>query len=240
MSSFSDVGNLMYLYRDTIEPDEAIEAPSFLIQAAAKTLVEAGGRNWVPVIVKEVSEDRYQVIGNSFIYAVTEAAGLEKIWCIIADDSPATTTLTKILARESIPKINLATATREEIRDGLQYLIGKSDQSLKGVTLSVATNRITEAPRHTWKNFDPIIKLKCGITKAKLDTLRQIFYLPPPTLTRDAENLASDSPSPSPSTSTSLESLTLKELKAIAKIKGIRSYSSLPKKELIERLNQTP
>lgn len=230
MSSFSDVGNLMYLYRDTIEPGEAIEVPSFLIQAAAKSLVEAGGRNWVPVIVKEIGEDHYQVIGNSFIYVVTEAAGLEKIWCIIADDKPETTTLTKILTRESIPKINLATATREEIRDGLQYLIEKADNPLKGVTLSIATNRITAAPRHTWKSFEALTQLKCGITKAKLDTLKHIFDLPSPSPRADAEI--------PPSSSSSLESLTLKELKAIAKTKGIRGYSSLPKNELIERLNQ--
>lgn len=76
-----------------------------------------------------------------FIYAVAEAAGLEKVWCIIADDSEATEQVTKILAREAIPKINLSTASRDEIKSALEYLIEQPDTNLKGVKIPVATNR---------------------------------------------------------------------------------------------------
>jgi roadblock/LC7 domain-containing protein len=85
MSNLSDIGNLMHLYMDEIQAGEGTDAPEFLITATAKKLNELGGRNWVPVIVKEIGEDQYEVIGNSFIYAVAEEAGLEKVWCIIAD-----------------------------------------------------------------------------------------------------------------------------------------------------------
>ena len=117
---------------------------------------ETGGKNWVPVIVKEVGEYQYQVIGNSFIFAVAEAAGLEKVWCIIADEIEETEKTSKILSGEKTPQINLFTSTRDEIKAALQYLIEKPDSKLKGVKLLVATNRIDEAPRQYWQNFKPI------------------------------------------------------------------------------------
>ncbi|MEB3339215.1 Rho termination factor [Okeania sp.] len=179
MSSLSDVGNLMHLYMYKIESGEEINAPEFLILSTAKVLNETGGRNWIPVIVKEVGEDKYQVIGNSFIFAVAEAAGLEKVWCIIADESEETEKISKILSGEKTPQINLSTATRDEIKVALQYLIEKSGSKLKGVKLPVATNRIDEAPRQYWKDFKPITKLGCGITTAKVNALKEVFYLTP-------------------------------------------------------------
>ncbi|WP_293126101.1 Rho termination factor [Okeania sp. SIO1I7] len=179
MSNLSNIGKLIHLYIDEIEPGDGIDAPEFLISATAKFLSESGGRNWVPVIVKEVEEDKYEVIGNSFIFAVAEAAGLEKVWCVIADESEETEKISKILSGEQIPQINLSTATRDEIKIALQYLIEKLDSQLKGVKLAVATNRIDEAPRQYWKDFKPITKLKCGITTAKVNALKEVFYLTP-------------------------------------------------------------
>nr|WP_293095245.1 hypothetical protein [Okeania sp. SIO2F4] len=80
-----------------------------------------------------MGEYQYQVIGNSFIFAVAEAAGLEKVWCIIADESEETEKISKILSGEKTPQINLSTATRDEIKAALQYLIEKPDTKLKGV-----------------------------------------------------------------------------------------------------------
>jgi hypothetical protein len=79
-----------------------------------------------------------------------------------------------------MPKINLSKASRDEIMAALRYLIEQPGSVLKTVKLAVATNRIDEAPRQYWKNFDPITNLKCGITKGKkLDALKQVFYLTP-------------------------------------------------------------
>ena len=191
MSSLSDVGNLMHLYMYQIDPGDGIDAPEFIISSTAKFLNETGGRNWVPVIVKEVGEDQYEVIGNSFIFAVAEAAGLEKVWCIIADEREDTEKISKILSGEKIPKINLSTATRDEIKSALQYLIEKPDSKLKGVKLPVATNRLDEAPRQFWKDFKPITKLGCGITTAKVNALKEVFYLiPQPTPEAEKVNLS--------------------------------------------------
>ena len=56
--SLSNIGNLMYLYMDEIDPGEGTDAPEFLIKASVKILLEADGRNWVPVIVREVGTDQ--------------------------------------------------------------------------------------------------------------------------------------------------------------------------------------
>ncbi len=179
MSNLSKVGKLIHLYIDEIELGDGKDAPEFLISSTAKVLNETGGRNWIPIIVKEVGEDKYEVIANSFIFAVAEAAGLEKVWCIIADESEETEKISKILSGEKTPQINLSTATRNEIKAALQYLIEKPDSKLKGVKLPVATNRIDEAPRQYWQDFKPITKLGCGITTAKVNALKEVFYLTP-------------------------------------------------------------
>jgi hypothetical protein len=180
MISFSDVGKLMHLPLADIQSEELVEAPAFVINAAAEALLKANGRNWIPLIVKQVGKYEYQVTSNTFIYAVAHEAGLDRIWCIITDDSAETISLTKVLAREESPKVNLSNATREAIQDALKYLIERPGSSLSKVDLLVATNVIDTAERRFWKDFSPIAKLKCGITAGKkLDALSEIFYLEP-------------------------------------------------------------
>ena len=226
MSTLSDIGNLMYLYLDDIDPGKGTNAPEFLIMAAGNILNTNEGRNWVPVIVKKTGEDQYEVIGNYFIYAVAEAAGLERLWCIIADSSQETTDITEILAREAIPKINLSTASRDEIKAALEYVIEQPGSLLKAVKLLVATNRIEESPRQYWETLEPITKLKCGITKGKkLDVLKQIFYLTPQPMPDDISD---------PNV---LKTLTSKELKNLAKKRGVKGYSKLTKSALVKLLS---
>ena len=235
MKSSNSVGSLMYLYLDEVQPGDSTNTPDFLIRATASILKEKGERNWIPVIVKEIAEDNYQVIGNSFIYAVAEQAGLEKIWCIIADDSDDTLALTKVLAGEAFPKINLSTASRDEIMAALEYLIEQPNGILKGIKLAVATNRIDEAPRQFWKNFDPVISLKCGITKGKkLDALKSVFYLTPQTPPVETSKI--DPTIDKGTDGTNLSNLNVTELKAIAKEKGITGISKMKKADLIKAL----
>lgn len=226
MSSLSDIGNLMHLYLDEIDPGEGTSAPEFLIRASAHLLSQKGGRNWIPVIVKEIGEDQYKVVGNSFIYAVAEEAGLDRVWCIIADDSNDSEELSKVLAGELIPRINLSKASREEIASALEYLVEQPGSVLKAVKPAVATNRIDDAPRQYWKTFDPIVNLKCGITKGKkLDALKQVFYL---------------TPQPMPDTITDtdiLKTMSTTDLKVMAKKRGISGISKMKKDDLVSALS---
>lgn len=228
--SLTNVGNLMCLYMHEINPGKGTDAPEFCIKTAARVLIESGGRNWVPVIVKEIEEDQYEVIGNSFVYAIAEEVGLERVWCIVADSSEKTFELTRILTGELIPKVNLSTASRDEIQAALQYLIEKPESELKGLKLAIATNRIDEAPRKYWETFEPITNLKCGITKGKkLDALKEVFYLAPQS---EPEVIT-----PKVSTATNLNTLTVPQLKDMAKKRGFSGYNKKKKPELVALLS---
>ena len=229
--SLSNIGNLMYLYMDEIDPGEGTDAPEFLIKASVKILLEADGRNWVPVIVREVGTDQYEVIGNEFIYAIAEGTEIERIWCIIADSNEKTIELTRILTGQVTPKVDLSIASRDEIQAAFQYLIEKPGSFLKGVNLATATNHIDSAHRKNWATLDPITKLKCGITRGKkLDALKEVFYVTPSALKPEADESIS---------APDLKSLTVKQLRDMAKQQGLSRYSKKKKQELIEMLMDT-
>ena len=227
MSNLSDVGNLMYLDFELIEPNETIPNSEYLINAAAQELSNSDARNWIPLIVREIAEDSYQVIANSYIYAVAEAASLEKVWCIIADDSETTAKLSRMLAQEEIPRINLSTASTDEIKLALEYLTQQPDSPLKKLNILKATNRIDEAPRKYWQDFKPVTKLQCGITAGKkVKALEQVFYLTPEAIPNDIKDLQL------------LNSLTITELKKIAKQRKLRGYAKFSKPKLVSLLSQ--
>ncbi|MGK7946881.1 MAG: Rho termination factor N-terminal domain-containing protein [Microcystaceae cyanobacterium] len=63
-----------------------------------------------------------------------------------------------------------------------------------------------------------------------MDALKELFYLTPiPRPQEDTNNVENTN---------SLEKLTTKELKKLAKQKGLTGYSKLKKAELIKRLSQ--
>ena len=222
--SLSDVGHLMCLPFDEIEPGNPTEVHEYLIQSAANQLA-LKGRNWIPVIVRETSPDQYRVIGNSFIYAVAAEAGLEEVWCIIADDEPDTEAITQSLAQETIPRTNLSTASRDEISSALDFLIRQPNSPLKGINHASVVARIDESPRQYWTSLTPITKLGCRITAGKkLKALEQIFYLTPepmPEVIGDRKLL---------------ESLNTKQLRAMAKKRGLKGISKMKKSALVESL----
>ena len=51
-----NIGKLIHLYIDEIEPGDGIDAPEFLISVTAKFLNKTDGKNWISVIVKEVGK----------------------------------------------------------------------------------------------------------------------------------------------------------------------------------------
>ena len=220
----SDIGNLLCLPFDEIEPGLPTNAHDFLIQASAR-LLRQSQRNWVPLVVKEVQRDQYEVIGNAYIYAAIEEAGLSKAWCIVADDSAETAEVAAVLAQDSLPQVNLSQASREQIAAALDFLIKQPGTPLKGVSVASATTRINDAPRQYWKTLQPVTKLGCKISKGKkLKALEEVFYLEPeplPDVIKDRKLL---------------NSFTAAELKKMAKKRGITGYSKLKKPDLIETL----
>ncbi|MEH1849125.1 MAG: Rho termination factor [Nostoc sp.] len=181
MSDFDNIGKLMHLKLTDIESRDQFSESEFIIKAAAETILQADGRNWIPVIVKEIGDYQYKVVSNHFVYAVAQQAKLERVWCIVISPESQSIEQAKILAREVLPKVNLNTASRDTILAALRYLISEPSSALKGVDPIIAANRIAESNRKTWSNFNPILTLKCGITKGKkLDALAKVFFLSPP------------------------------------------------------------
>ena len=183
MGKYDSFGQLMHLPLESIGTDESIYEADFIVNAAAESILSTDGRNWIPVIVKESGNYQYQVIANHFIYAVAQQANLERVWCIIIEPDEKLIEQAKVLSRETTPRLNLATASGDSILSALRYLESQPGSALKGVDVVVAANRIEEADRSKWSDFNPVIKLKCGITKGKkLDSLSKVFFItaPPP------------------------------------------------------------
>jgi len=181
MGKYDNIGELMHLPLESINVDAGTYESEFIINAAADTVLATDRRNWIPVIVQEIGNYQYEVVANHFIYAVAQQANLERVWCIIIEPDAKLIEQAKVLAKESTPKINLATASGDAILAALRHLIAEPGTPLKGVDVIVAANRIEEADRSQWADFTPIIKLKCGITKGKkLDALSKIFFITPP------------------------------------------------------------
>ena len=143
------------------------------------------------------------------------------------------------MLRKKTPKINLSTASRDEIVAALQYLIEQPGNALKTVKIAVAANRIDEAPRQYWQNFNPIIDLKCGITKgAKLEALKQVFYLTPQPKPEETTKVNVAQPTlEKTSNNASFKTMTVTKLKSIAKEKGIAGAGKMKKDELIKALS---
>ena len=201
-----EVGALLHLYLEEIEPLIPTEAHQFLITEAAKSINEAQGRNWIPVIVKQTGIESFQAIANIFILVAAQEAGIDKVWCIVADDSVITQKSSQLLSQELTPKVDLAIATRDEIKLALDYLINRSVNPLVGVRLATALDKIDGVSRKSWKeNLKEVVALRCGITTGKkFDIFKEVFYitrkleLPPPpkvdlaTATREEIKLALD------------------------------------------------
>lgn len=181
MSDFDNIGKLMHLPLADIETAEKFSESEFIISAAAESVKESGGRNWIPLIVQEIGDYKYQVVSNYLIYAVAQKADLKRVWCIVIEPDNNSIQQAKILAKEATPKVNLCTAPKETILAAMKYLINEPGSTLKTLDAVKVTNLIAAtANRENWSSFNPIITLKCGITKPKLNALEKVFYLSPP------------------------------------------------------------
>ncbi|MGY6528319.1 MAG: Rho termination factor [Cyanobacterium sp.] len=232
MAKLDDIGNLMYLYLDDIKVKHLTEKSFFLISATAKLLHQNQTRNWLPLIVKETGEDQYELIANSFAYQVAKEANLERVWCIIADGSQETSEISQILMGEKIPKINLSTASKEEISQAIEYLFSLPNIELKSIRRykQKLIDNISSSPiRKYWKNLKPIGNLRCGIGNRgkKLNELAQVFYLTPESIPMDTTD------------KNILNNLTLTELRDIAKARKLKKYSNLKISQLVDLLSCT-
>ena len=178
MSNSENIGKLMHLNLSKIESAEPCSESEFIIAGAAEAVLQAGNRNWIPIIVKETGDYQYQVVSNHFIYAVAQQAKLDLVWCIVIDPKPSNIEQAKILAREANPTVNLSTASKDTILAVLKYLV--KEHNWKNVKLVETANKIVDSNREQWSDFTPLTKLQCGLTKARLDFIAKVFSISPP------------------------------------------------------------
>ncbi len=227
MAKLDNIGNLMYLYLEDIKSSQASNYSLFIVNSTAKLFKDGNTRNWLPLIVKETGEDQYKLIANSFGYQVAKEVNLERVWCIIADDSPETEEIAQILTGEKLPKINLSIASKKEITQAIEYLTTLPKKPLKGVNKSLLIDRLSSAPKKYLQNFNYIPRLNCGIRKgSKLEALKEVFYLTPEPICEDVTD------------KTILNLLTVSELKKIAKARQLKNFSKLSKAKLVELLTK--
>lgn len=180
MSDFNDVGKLKHLPLLDIKQEDCVSYSEFIISAAATAVSNTGGRNWLPVIVKEVG-NKYEVVSNHFVYVVAQKAKLERVWCIVIEPDEQNIEQAKILSRETLPKVNLLTAPKATIEAALKYLVEEPGSILNKLDVAKTVNKIVAAKRESWSNLDVITTLKCGITKGdKLNALSKVFFISPP------------------------------------------------------------
>ncbi|MEG4071533.1 hypothetical protein QUA30_02460 [Microcoleus sp. Pol14C2] len=178
MSNSENIGKLMHLKLSKIESAEPCSESEFIIAGAAEAVLQAGNRNWIPIIVKETGDYQYQVVSNHFVYAVAQQAKLDLVWCIVIDPKPSNIEQAKILAREEIPTVNLSTASKDTILAVFKYLV--KEHNWKNVKPVETANKIVDSNREQWSDFTPLTKLQCGLTKARLDFIAKVFSISPP------------------------------------------------------------
>ncbi len=178
MSNSENIGKLMHLNLSKIESAEPCSESEFIIAGAAEAVLQAGNRNWIPIIVKETGDYQYQVVSNHFVYAVAQQAKLDLVWCIVIDPKPSNIEQAKILAREANPTVNLSTASKDTIIAVLKYLV--KEHNWKNVKPVETANKIVDSNREQWSDFTPLTKLQCGLTKARLDFIGKVFFISPP------------------------------------------------------------
>ena len=175
-----NVGRLMHLPLESIESTQKFHAPEFLVNVAADSVLKAGGRNWIPLIVQEIAEYQYRVVSNPLVYAVAKKAQLERVWCIVIKPQASDIEQAKMLAGETSPRICINTASREMIQAALVYLKETHKTTFKTLVVDEATSAIADSQREYWEDFNEIEKLKlCGFSKTKVPALQEVFYLEP-------------------------------------------------------------
>lgn len=186
MNDFDNIGDLMHLPLEKVNLVNDYFVHQFMIKMGAETIINSHRRNWVPVIVQETSMYEYQVVANHLVYLAAKQAELERVWCLVISPEAENINQAKLLAGEALPKVNLCTADEEVILNALDYLSSQEGSPLKGVKVGNAAAKIANANRETWRTFNPITKLRCGIVSdKKIKALKKVFYLqapPPPPL----------------------------------------------------------
>ncbi|MGL4882339.1 MAG: hypothetical protein ACRC8K_14950 [Waterburya sp.] len=173
MENFSDIGKYLRIPCKKITNKNQSQFHSVIIDAIAEKL-KTNQRNFLPLIVKEIDEEKYEVLLNDHVLEAANKAQLDFVWCIMADEQRG-----KQIEVESRQRfeINLLTASEKTIAEMFDY-IKSIDSKFSQINPQEVARIIVENRSNQWKSFKPLTKLRCKIGRQKLDILGNFFCLP--------------------------------------------------------------
>jgi len=131
-------------------------------------------RNIIPLIVRVVAEDEYEAVMNVQILDGAREAKKEFIWCVVVDDELEKQVAIELGHIEAV-RVKISTASEAEIAATLEHL--KSEESgFSRIKPQKAAKAIVEyRENNNLSDLSFVTKLKCGIGKAKLPVLSEVF-----------------------------------------------------------------
>lgn len=172
MENFSDIGKYLRIPCKKITNKNESEFHSAVINAIAEKLT-INQRNFLPIIVMEIDEEKYEVLLNGHILEAAKKAKLDFVWCIMADKQRG-----KQIEVESEQRfeINLLTAAEKTLCEMFDY-IKSINPNFSQIDPQEVARKIVEARSDKWQSFYPITKLRCKIGRKKLELLDKFFCL---------------------------------------------------------------
>jgi hypothetical protein len=147
-----------------------------IVKAIAQNLKKTH-KNIVPLFVQLVGENRYQAVANIQILDAAKQANLDFIWSIIVDRDMLERVLLEMGIVPQPEKVNILTATEEEISNGLETIKAEQKGFSKIKPKQVAQAIVKHRNGKSLKSLNFITTLKCGIGKAKISTISEYFYI---------------------------------------------------------------
>lgn len=160
-----EIGALITLWIDELVYDTTTKANPKAVESIKKQ-----ERNWVPAMVVQTGAEEYKVIGNDAIVAAAVEAGVDKIWCIIVDESPESEEAVKAQTEENHeePKKEASTNEVQQKRDFIRSKIG----GLNTQPAKPTTKKTTKPqPQLTYRQLQAKLKeaRANGLTTIKLN-----------------------------------------------------------------------
>jgi DNA uptake protein ComE-like DNA-binding protein len=164
-SASTPLGQVLQLPCKFIQGTSSIEPMA--IDAISRQLADTG-KNVLPVMVKPLKKDKYEVVLNSQILVAAKQAKLDFIYCIVVDEEMAAQL--KIETGKLI-KVNLNLATESELTSAFTNIKTNLTGFDKIEPAVIAKSIIAYRSSDRIKSLNFLTKLKCGIGKAKLSGL---------------------------------------------------------------------
>jgi hypothetical protein len=172
LSSAKTTGEVLRLPCKFIKGKTTLD--SMTIKAIAQEL-SAKGRNVLPVIVKSLSQDKYEAVINTQILIAAKQAELDFIYCIIIEANEIEQIQVETGKASPTIKINLQQSTNMELVIAFESVKKSIPEFVKIEPKKIAKAIINYRDGKQITSLNFLTTLKCGIGKTKLPPLENRF-----------------------------------------------------------------